>query len=169
VSTLTQWLSNSDIVKEVEQNPKLRPVGRAAEYVEPLRRRSKESNKTGRKGRPKAPPYFTRVEYRYDPNWQSKTSFHTASARGRTTRAKVAEWIRTYAAAQSAEQQQHLRAWCADMAVAVEKGNAMRAACCALYALRELESLVEAYVMPHAHQGLRKLTADKRKGHRGTW
>lgn len=64
--------------------------------------------------------------------------------------------------------EQELGRWYQALADAIESGDAVRTGYCALYAMHEINSLVECYVRPLARIGRKKLEADKRRGRR-TW
>jgi hypothetical protein len=62
--------------------------------------------------------------------------------------------------------EQELERWYQALADAIESGDAVRTGYCALYALHEINSLVECYVRPLARIGRKKLESDKRRGRR---
>lgn len=83
------------------------------------------------------------------------------------TSAEVVTQIRMYATEQSAAQQSNLVGWCRLLADAVEAGNATQAGACALHALQDLDSIVNAFVMPLAELGLRVSTGNVRPSRKG--
>lgn len=60
--------------------------------------------------------------------------------------------------------EQELGRWYQAIADAIESGDAVRTGYCALYAMHEINSLVECYVRPLARIGKKKLESDKRRG-----
>jgi hypothetical protein len=62
--------------------------------------------------------------------------------------------------------EQELGKWYQAIADAIESGDAVRTGYCALYAMNEINSLVECYVRPLARIGRKKLESDKRRGRR---
>jgi hypothetical protein len=62
--------------------------------------------------------------------------------------------------------EQDLGRWYQAIADAIESGDAVRTGYCALYAMCEINSLVDCYLRPLARIGKKKLESDKRRGRR---
>ncbi len=63
-------------------------------------------------------------------------------------------------------EEQELGKWYQAIADAIESGDAVRTGYCALYAMNEINSLVDCYVRPLAKIGRKKIESDKRRGRR---
>lgn len=123
--------------------------------MKPSATRKKGRPRTKRRPIPTAGPL--RLFTAYDPNWPSIA-----------TPAEIAERIRQFTSNFDSADEVHLVGWINGIAKAVETGNSVQVAHCAMNALEEMHSLVMTILVPMAKVGAKKLAADKRKGYRTT-